>query len=105
LGRLYGKSGNVRKEYVVFQEMVKSYPNDPRGYFFLGKVVLQQKGDMQQVIRLAEEGLSLNPDPEFQPFGYFLLGDAYTLMGETAKAQSYLKKAEELRKAEITGAD
>lgn len=97
LGRLYGKTGNIRNEHELFQQMVKSFPNDPRGYFFLGKIILQQKGDMQQVIRLAETGLRLNPDPEFQPFGYFLLGDAYTSLGENTKAQSYLKKAEELR--------
>ena len=97
LGRLYAKIGNTQKEHEAFQEMVRSYPNDPRGYFFLGKIILQQRGDMQQVIQLAEKGLSLNPDSEFQSFGYFLLGDAYTELGESAKAQSYLKKAEQLR--------
>jgi tetratricopeptide (TPR) repeat protein len=100
LGRLYAKTGNAQKEHETFQEMVRSYPNDPRGYFFLGKIVLQQRGDMRQVIQLAEKGLSLNPDSEFQSFGYFLLGDAYTAMGERSKGQTYLKKAEELRAQE-----
>ena len=97
LGRFYGKLGASRNEYEVFKEMVQLHPNDPRGYFFLGKVFLEQQGDMQQVIQLAEKGLSLNPDPEFQPFGYFLIGDAYTVMGQTAKAQPYLKKAQGLQ--------
>jgi tetratricopeptide (TPR) repeat protein len=97
LGKLYAKAGNAQKEQETFQEMVRSYPNDPRGYFFLGKIILQQGRDMQQVIQLAEKGLSLNPDSEFQPFGYFLMGDAYTALGEKAKAQSYLKKAEKLQ--------
>jgi arylsulfatase A-like enzyme/Tfp pilus assembly protein PilF len=100
LGRLYAKIGNAQKEHETFQEMVRSYPNDPRGYFFLGKVILQQRGDMRQVIQLAEKGLSLNPDSEMQPFGYFLIGDAYTALGEPAKAQTYLKKAEGLRAKE-----
>ena len=100
LGKLYAKIGNTQKEHETFQEMVRSYPNDPRGYFFLGKIILQQRGDMQQVIQLAEKGLSLNPDSELQSFGYFLIGDAYTALGEPAKAQSYLKKAEELRALE-----
>ncbi len=97
LGRLYAKSGNARKEYELFQEMVRSYPKDARGYFFLGKIYLEQKADMNEVIRLAETGLSLNPDPEFQPFGYFLLADAYTALGDNEKAKSYLHTAEELR--------
>ena len=98
LGRLYAKTGNVQKEQEVFQEMVRSYPKDPRGYFFLAKIVLQNRGDAQQVIRLAEKGLSLNPDPEMKPFGFFLLGDAHNALGQSEKGQSYLKKAEELRK-------
>ena len=97
LGKLYAKSGNARKEYELFQEMIRSYPKDARGYFFLGKVYLEQKADMNEVIRLAKTGLSLNPDLEFQPFGYFLLADAYTALGENEKAKSYLHTAEELR--------
>ena len=97
LGRMYAKTGNAQKEFETFREMMRSYPNDPRGYFFLGKIILQQKGDLQQVVQLAEKGLSLNPDRELQPFGYFLLGDAYSALGQTQKAQSYLQKAEQLQ--------
>jgi arylsulfatase A-like enzyme/lipopolysaccharide biosynthesis regulator YciM len=97
LGRLYAKSGNAQKEYESFQQMISAYPKDARGYFFLGKIYLEQKADMNEVIRLAETGLSLNPDPEFQPFGYFLLADAYTALGNKQKAQSYLQTAEQLR--------
>jgi arylsulfatase A-like enzyme/tetratricopeptide (TPR) repeat protein len=96
LGRLYAKSGNSQKEYELFRQMIGLYPKDARGYFFLGKIFLEQKGDMNEVIRLAQTGLSLNPDPEFQPFGYFLLADAYTALGDKQKAQSYLRTAEEL---------
>ncbi|HEY7162423.1 MAG TPA: hypothetical protein VH815_14245, partial [Acidobacteriota bacterium] len=90
-------AGNAQKEYEFFQQMVSRYPKDARGYFFLGKIYLEHNTDMHEVIRLAETGLSLNPDPEFQPFGYFLLADAYTALGEKQKAQSYLRTAEELR--------
>jgi tetratricopeptide (TPR) repeat protein len=76
---------------------VQIHPEDPRGYFFLGKILLENQGNMQQVIQLAETGLSLNPGPEFQPFGYFLLGDAYTALGQKDKAQFYLDQAEKLR--------
>jgi arylsulfatase A-like enzyme/lipopolysaccharide biosynthesis regulator YciM len=99
LGRLYAKSGNAQKEYELFQQMVSTYPKDARGYFFLGKIYLENKADMNEVIRLAETGLSLNPDPEFQPFGYFLLADAYTALGQEQKAQSYLQTAEKLRQS------
>lgn len=97
LGRLYAKAGNAQKEFELFQQMVSKYPKDARGYFFLGKIYLEHNTDMHEVIRLAETGLSLNPDPEFQPFGYFLLADAYTALGDSKKAKSYLHIAEELR--------
>jgi tetratricopeptide (TPR) repeat protein len=97
MGRLYGITGNSRKELETFQSMVQLHPQDPRGYFFLGKVLLEHQGDMNQVIQLAETGLSLNPSAEFKPFGYFLLGDAYTALGMHQKARLYLDKAETLR--------
>jgi arylsulfatase A-like enzyme/Tfp pilus assembly protein PilF len=97
LGRLYNMAGDPQKEFQTFQIMVKIHPEDPRGYFFLGKILLEHQGNMQQVIQLAETGLSLNPGPEFQPFGYFLLGDAYTALGQKQKAQFYLDQAEKLR--------
>lgn len=97
LGRLYGMAGNGQKEFETFQTMIQLHRQDPRGYFFLGKVVLEHHGDMQKVIQLAETGLSLNPSQEFQPFGYFLLGDAYTALGMPQKAKPYLEQAEKLR--------
>lgn len=100
LGRLYGIAGQSQKELEVFRSMVQLHPEDPRGYFFLGKVLLEHQGDMNQVIQLAEAGLKRNPSPEFQPFGYFLLGDAYTALGDTQKAKFYLDRAEKLKAAE-----
>lgn len=100
LGRLYGMSGNAQKEAEVFQEMIQKHREDPRGYFFFAKILLEHKGDMQQVIQLAEMGLSLNPPKEFQPFGYFLLGDAYTALGMPEKAKPYLDQAEKMRSAQ-----
>ncbi len=97
MGRLYGMAGNGQKEFETFQTMIQLHRQDPRGYFFLGKVLLEHHGDMQKVIQLAETGLSLNPSQEFQPFGYFLLGDAYTALGMPQKAKPYLEQAEKLR--------
>ena len=100
LGRLYSIAGQAQKELDVFRSMVQLHPDDPRGYFFLGKVLLEHQGDMNQVIQLAEAGLKRNPSPEFQPFGYFLLGDAYTALGDTQKAKFYLDRAEKLKASE-----
>jgi tetratricopeptide (TPR) repeat protein len=94
LGRLLDRAGQVQKEVDVFQSVVHDYPQDPRGFFYLGKIVLEHHGNPQAVIQLAEKGLSLKPDSEFLPFGYFLLADAYTALGDRNKAQQYLKIAQ-----------
>jgi hypothetical protein len=74
--------------------MVQRYPRDPRGYFFLGKCVLERKDDPRRVIDLAEAGLSLNEDPELEPFGYYLLSDAHNALGNHEKGSRYLEQAE-----------
>jgi tetratricopeptide (TPR) repeat protein len=40
LGRLMDRAGQVQKEVDLFQTVVRNYPEDPRGFFYLGKIVL-----------------------------------------------------------------
>ena len=96
MGRLYGLARQPQREVDTFQKMVQLYPKDSRGYFFLARILLEHHGDPRTVIQLAEKGLSLQPSKQFEPFGLFLIGDAYTAMGMKDKAKPYLSRAEQL---------
>jgi arylsulfatase A-like enzyme/Tfp pilus assembly protein PilF len=99
LGLLYHETAKYEQEKEVFQKMIRLYSADSRGYFYLAKLLLDRKGDLTEVIRLSEKGLSLNPSSEMQVFGHYLLGNAYNLTGRIAESRREFEIAQRLEKA------
>ncbi len=100
LGVLYHKTRQPDRELETFRKMVQTHPKDPRGFFYLGKVLMDRGGNFQKALELAKRGLELKPVPEFQVFGNYLMADAYTNLGMDAKAQSFYAKAKEISATE-----
>jgi tetratricopeptide (TPR) repeat protein len=98
LGILFNKTGQKANELQLFQEFVHNWPEDSRGYFYLGKAMLDSNQDSAIVAELAQKGLAQNPDPEMSAFGYFVLGNAYERMGKNREAQKAFTTAEQLQK-------
>ncbi len=99
LGLLYHAASKYEQEKAVFQKMILVRPSDSRGYFYLAKLLLDQKSDLNEVIRLSQKGLSLNPPTEMQVFGHYLLGNGYNLTGRIAEARQEFAHAEQLEKS------
>jgi arylsulfatase A-like enzyme/Flp pilus assembly protein TadD len=97
-GILLNQLGRKQEEIALFQDFVRKWPDDSRGYFYLAKALLDVNQDSKAVAELAEKGLSLKPDPEMQIFGYFVLGNAYERLGRTREAQKAFATAEHLEK-------
>ncbi len=97
LATLYHKTGRVKREREVLQALISSAANDPRAYFYLAKNLMDAGVDPQRVIDLAQKGLSLKPDREFESFGYYLLADTYESLGMKDRARNYLHLAEKGR--------
>lgn len=98
LGILYNALGEKKKEMETFQQLIRSYPGDPRGYFYLAKAMLDTRQDPRAVIDLASRGLSLNPRPEMQVFGHYLLGNAYQATGRPAESRKEFDIAQKMEK-------
>ena len=99
LGLLYHATGEYQQEMNTFQEMIQYRPDDSRGYFYLAKILLDRKGDVNEVILLAQKGLSLNPPLDLQIFGHYLLGNAYNLNGKTEESKREFRIAEQMEKS------
>jgi arylsulfatase A-like enzyme/predicted negative regulator of RcsB-dependent stress response len=96
LGLLYHKAGHPQKEMDTFAKMIELHKEDPRGYFYLGKMLLDRGGPYDKVIELAQRGLDLKPSTDFQVFGNYLMGDALSNLGEKDRAEPYYEKAKQL---------
>lgn len=98
LGILYNASGQKNKEMETFQQLMRAYPSDPRGYFYLAKAMLDTGQPPGAVVDLALRGLSLNPLPEMQIFGHYLLGNAYQATGKPAESRKEFEIAQNMEK-------
>lgn len=96
LGILYNLTKQHAKEIDTFKEMMRLKPNDPRGYFYCAKALLDQKEDLDAAIQLSLRGLQLNPGRDMQIFGYYILGEAYHLVGKENESQNAFKLAKNL---------
>ncbi len=96
LGVLYHKNRDYQQEMATFQRLVKDHPKDARGYFYLGKAILDRGSNFDVVLQLAEKGLALKPGAEYQIFGNYLMADAYTNLGMNQKAEPFYAKAKEI---------
>ncbi len=98
LGIILNRAGQKSNEIALFQEFIRKWPADSRGYFYLAKALLDANQDPATIAGLAQKGLALEPDAEMTIFGYFLLGNAYERMGKNQEAQRAFEMAERLDK-------
>ena len=96
LGILFNRTGKKADEIALFKEYVRNWPEDPRGYFYLAKALLDTNQDPTEVAQLAQKGLSLKPDQDMQIFGYFVLGNALERLGKNREAQQAYAYAQHL---------
>ena len=98
LGVVLNKMGDKAKEIALFQDFVRKWPADSRGYFYLAKALLDVNQDPAAIAGLVQKGLELEPSADMKIFGYFLLGNAFERLGKTREAQQAFAFAERLEK-------
>lgn len=96
LGLLYHRTGNPQMELNTFTRMVTLHKEDARGYFYLGKALLDGGGPYDKVLELAQRGLELKPSKDMEVFGTYLVADALTNLGRKDEAEPYYAKAQQL---------
>ena len=102
LGILFRVNSQPEPEMGAFQKMIRVAPNDPRGYLYLAKAVLDYTRDTNAAIQLSQKGFTLNPDRPMKIFGHYLMSDAYQIAGKLPESQKELQLAKALEKSQTT---
>ncbi|MCP2605890.1 sulfatase-like hydrolase/transferase, partial [Candidatus Aminicenantes bacterium AC-335-O07] len=97
LSRIYRILGDVENEEKYLNKTIESNPNFPLSYFYLARIYLNQGRDYKKAIELVKKGISLKPEREYLPFGYFLLADLYNRLGNDVLSQKYAEKGKEIQ--------
>jgi tetratricopeptide (TPR) repeat protein len=93
LGKLLYRLGDREGYLEQMQEVIRIAPKKAEGYLFLARGLLQKPGDVENVLELIQQGLSLAESSELKALGYYLLADIYTRKNQPGKVQEALKKA------------
>jgi len=93
LGRLKLRSGDQEGYMQQMREVVKIAPKNAAGYLFLARGLLQENAELNEVLELSEQGLSLARTPEYKAMGYFLLADIYNRKKQPGLVRDALAKA------------
>lgn len=97
LGRLQLRSGDHAKYMAQMREVVRIAPNNPAGYLFLARGLLQENANTDEILGLANKGLDLARIPEYKAMGYFLLADIYNRKHQPQQVTLALAKANQYK--------
>lgn len=96
LGILFRVNSQPEPEMGAFQKMIRVAPNDPRGYLYLAKALLDHTRNAAAAIQYCQKGFQLNPDLPMKIFGHYLLSDAYQAAGKLPESERQLQMAKQL---------
>lgn len=102
LGRLKLRLGDHAGYMDQMREVVRLAPKNPAGYLFLARGLLQENSDLNEILSLTQQGLSLAKTPEYKAMGYFMLADIYNRKKDPQQVKLALSKANQF-KAQIAG--
>lgn len=89
LGDLELRAGNLRRAERAFRNGLRIEPGDPRLFAAMSRLAMARQNP-RDAIRWGEQSIGMQLDPA--TLG--LLGDAYAALGDTAKANEYLRTLE-----------
>jgi len=72
-------------------------PNFAIGYLYLAKAIMDGSRNLKEAVDIAKKGISLGPEPEYLPFGHFILADIYNRLGNFVMAEKELQKGKEIQ--------
>jgi len=75
------------------REVVRLAPEQPEGYLFLARGLLQESAPIEQVQAVVERGLSLARAPDQKALGWLLMADVYNRKRQPEKMNEALRNA------------
>lgn len=97
LGKLLLKRGDLNGYLENMDKVMKVAPAEAEGYLFLARGKLLRNDNPTEILELVEAGLSRARTAELKALGYFLLADVYTRLGQPARVQEALARANQYK--------
>ena len=93
LGKVLFQLGDRAGSLQQMREVVRLAPEQPEGYLFLGRGLLQESAPIEQVQAVVEKGLSLARAPDQKALGWLLMADVYNRKRQPEQMNEALRNA------------
>ena len=94
LGKILFQLGDRAGSLEQMREVVRLAPQQPEGYLFLARGLLQEGAPIPDVQALVEKGLSLARAPDLKVLGWLLLADVFDRKRQPEQMNEALRKAD-----------
>jgi arylsulfatase A-like enzyme/Tfp pilus assembly protein PilF len=93
LGNLLLRLGDPAGAEEQMRELIAITPEEPRGYYFLGRARMARSADAGEVESLVRQGLGRSASAEMKALGYYMLADIFSRQGRRAELADALAQA------------
>ena len=97
LGKLLLRRGDLDGYLEHMEKVMNVAPAEPEGYLFLARGRLLRNDNPVEILELVKAGLSRARTAELKALGYFLLADIYNRLGQPARVQEALGRANQYK--------
>ncbi len=96
LAELLRQAGQQEQAVTYYRQALEANPEFNIPYFMIAKYYIDRKENLEEAIRLCQQGVTLRPEDKYTAFGYFVLADIYSYLNQPAQSQENLQKAESI---------
>ncbi|MCU0286812.1 MAG: sulfatase-like hydrolase/transferase [Acidobacteria bacterium] len=92
------KTGHFEEAVEYYKKAIEGNPQFNIPYFMIAKCYLDRRSNIDEAIRLCEQGIEIKPMNKYTAFGYYILSDIYSYKGNPARSGDYFAKGNEIKK-------
>lgn len=96
LAELLNKAGKQDEAFQYYKKALGANPSFNIPYFMIAKYYLDKKENLEEAIKLCEQGIGIVPQDKYTALGYYVLSDIYSYLGDKNKSDFYYLKGKSI---------
>lgn len=94
-------SGRYDEALEYYRKSIEGNPQFNIPYFMIAKYYLDRRTDIDEAIKLCDQGIEIKPINKYTAFGYYILSDIYSYKGDQSRSNACFSKGNEIKRTLI----
>jgi len=96
LAELLAKAGQLEEALLYYRKAISANPSFNIPYFMIAKYYFDKKENLEEAIKLCEQGIAVVSQDKYTALGFYILSDIYSYLGDKNKADLYYIKGKSI---------